>query len=502
MIRLKKILTVILDGFGLKEEEEGNAPKKANMPCFKMLWESFPHAYLKASEEAVGLHEGQAGNSEVGHITIGAGRILKQPEILVDEFLKNPDKENENVIKLMSLKDKTIHLMGLCSDGNVHAGVDDFLAMYNFLVQNGFKDIVFHLITDGRDTPVNSAYSYIKQIEDAIKKQKVGIISTVCGRYYAMDRDQNWDRTQVYYNLVTKGLGKTVLSIEASLKKSYENGITDEFIKPIVLSNKLIKDGDVLLWMNYRTDRAKQILSAFVNYETLDAFKALPMPNLNVFAFLEVDEKIKTNNFLVHDKAKQPMGIYLSELGLTQARIAESEKYNHVTYFFDGEFGGKIPKCDKFHIPSPKVATYDLCPEMSAYEVTKKVVSAMEQDYDFILVNYANPDMVGHTGVMEAAVKACEVVDSCLNTLVEKAEENFYKIFILADHGNCDTMLNLDGTPCTTHSTALVPFILLDKKAKLKNKGSLINVAPTILDYMDIAIPKEMEETESLLIEE
>ncbi len=499
---MKKILTVIFDGFGMKEKKEGNAPKEARMDNFNTMWEEYPHALLEASEEAVGLHPNQPGNSEVGHITIGAGRLLKQPEILVDEFLANIDMHNPMVEKLLTYQDKTIHMMGLCSDGNVHAGIDDFLKMYNFLVSKGFKDIVFHLITDGRDTPVTSAYTYIKQIEKEIKKNNVGVIATIAGRFYAMDRDQNWDRTKEYYDLVTKGQGKMALNVELALQKSYENGITDEFIKPHIFSNRLIKNGDVLLWMNYRTDRAKQILNTFVNYKNFNEFPVLDMSTLDVFAFLEVDPKMKTNNFLEHDKAKQPLGIYLSELGLTQARVAESEKYNHVTYFFDGEFGGKIDKCDKFHIPSPKVATYDLMPEMSALEVTKKVINCMEQDYDFILVNYANPDMVGHTGNFAAAVKACETVDQCLHDLIEKAEENFYKIILLADHGNCDTMLNPDGTPCTTHSTALVPFIIRDKRVKLKNKGTLVNVAPTILDYMDIAKPKEMENTDSLLIPE
>ena len=498
---MKKILTIIFDGFGIRDEELGNAIKEAEMNNFNNLLKEYPHTFLQASEEAVGLKNGQAGNSEVGHMTIGAGRLLKQSEILVDDFFINVDYENKNVIKLMEQKDKDVHIMGLCSDGNIHAGVDDFIKMYELLVNNGFKKIHFHLITDGRDTQVNVSFKYIKMIQDLIDKYHIGDIVSICGRYYAMDRDENWDRTKIYYDLVTSGKGISSINIEKSINNSYENNITDEFIKPIISSNNVIKNGDVLLWMNYRADRAKQILNAFVNYSSFDKFDAKEMNDLLVFSFLPVDKKIKTYNLIEPIEVKKPLGIYLSELGFTQARIAESEKYPHVTYFFDGGYDGKIEGCDKFHIPSPAVATYDLKPEMSCVEVTRKVVNAMNNDYDFILVNYANPDMVGHTGNMEATVKACSAIDLCLGKLIEKAEENFYKIILLADHGNADTMLNEDGSICTTHTTSLVPFIICDNKIKLKEEGALVNVAPTILDYMDIAVPKDMAETASLLIE-
>ena len=499
---MKKILTIIFDGFGYREEEKGNAIKQAKMNNFNRIWNEYPHALLEASEEAVGLNKGQAGNSEVGHMTIGAGRVLKQSEILVNEFFENVDYENKNVAKLMEQKDKDVHIMGLCSDGNIHAGVDDFISMYKLLVNNGFKKIHFHLITDGRDTKVDVSYTFIKMISDLIREYGIGDIVSIAGRYYAMDRDENFDRTKLYYDLVTSGKGISSINIEKSINSSYANGVTDEFIKPIIASDNVIKNGDVLIWMNYRADRAKQILDAFVNYNTFDKFNVLDMSNLLVFSFLPVDKKIKTYNLIEPVEVKSPLGIYLSELGFTQARIAESEKYPHVTYFFDGGYDGKIAGCDKFHIPSPEVATYDLKPEMSCVEVTKKTVSAMNNDYDFILVNFANPDMVGHTGNMDAAIKACSAIDLCLGMLLEKAEENFYKVIILADHGNADIMINEDGSICTTHTTSLVPFIICDGKVKLKPSGSLVNVAPTILDYMDIAIPKDMENTESLLIEE
>lgn len=498
---MKKILTIILDGFGYREEEKGNAILAAHMKTFTELWNKYPHALLEASEEAVGLSKGQAGNSEVGHMTIGAGRLLKQSEMLVNDFLKEPDMENANVIKLLENKDKDVHIMGLCSDGNIHAGVDDFLSMYKFLIDNGFTKIHFHLITDGRDTGVHDAMKYINMIKDIIIEYGVGDVVSICGRYYAMDRDENWDRTKAYYDLVVGGKGLSSINIEKSINSSYEKGITDEFIKPIICSKNTIKNGDIIMWMNYRADRAKQILSSIVNWSTFEGFSTENMKDTLVFSFLPVDKKIKTYNLIEPVVVKNSLGLYLSELDFTQARIAESEKFPHVTYFFDGGVDGKIKGCDKFHIPSPSVATYDLKPEMSCVEVTKRVILSMNNDYDFILVNFANPDMVGHTGNMDAATKACMAVDMCLNKIMEKAEDNFYKVVILADHGNADIMINDDGSICTTHTTSVIPFILCDEKVKLQKTGSLVNVAPTILDYMDIAIPKEMEGTESLIVE-
>ncbi len=501
-VEMKKILTIILDGFGYREEEKGNAIKAANMTFFNSLWQKYPHLCLEASEEAVGLAKGQAGNSEVGHMTIGAGRLLKQNEILVNEFLEEPPTDNKNYNTLLSMRDKDVHIMGLCSDGNIHAGVDDFLSMYNNLVHSGFTKIHFHVITDGRDTGVHDAMKYIDMLNEAINQTGIGDIATICGRYYAMDRDENYDRTKKYYNLVVGGIGQKFNSSFDAINYYYNNDITDEFMEPIRLNDIMIKDGDVLVWMNYRADRAKQILDAFVNFKTFEKFRVLPMDNLSVFSFFTVDKRIKTLNLIEHPEVKNCLGLYLSELDFTQARIAESEKFPHVTYFFDGGVSGKIKGCDKFHIPSPSVATYDLKPEMSCVDVTKRVILSMNNDYDFILVNFANPDMVGHTGNMEAATRACMAVDVCLNRILEKAEENFYKVIILADHGNADIMVNPDGSICTTHTTSLVPFILCDDKVKLKSSGSLVNVAPTILDYMDIAIPKEMSETPSLLLKE
>jgi len=496
---MKKILTIILDGFGIREEMEGNAIKAADMKFFNKLWEEYPHSLLKASEQSVGLNEGQFGNSETGHQTIGAGRLIKQNEMLVDEFLKSDVSENEIFNRLLLNKEKDIHIMGLCSDGNVHAGIDDFINMYGLLINNGFNKIHFHIITDGRDTDVHSAYKYIKRIEEIINKTGIGDIATICGRYYAMDRDNNYDRTKIYYELVTKAVGINSEDIEETINKMYKKNITDEFISPIVVNNKsLIKNGDILIWMNYRADRSKQIISAFTN-SLFSEFKTYNMDELEVYSFFEIDENIPSLKFIEEKEITNPLGLYLSALGLTQARIAETEKFAHVTYFFDGGYSGKIQKCNTFHIPSPSVATYDLKPEMSAVGVTKKCIECMVQDYDFILVNFANLDMVGHTGDFDATVNACMAIDMCLEKIVEKAEENFYKVVILADHGNADIMTDSEGNKVTTHTLSKVPFIMLDKNVELINEGDLTMVAPTILEYMDIAIPEEMKETEILL---
>lgn len=489
---MKKILTIVFDGFGIREETVGNAIKNAKMANFEKFYENNPHTTLYASEEYVGLMPGQMGNSEVGHMTIGAGRLIKSSKEKIKDFFINGYEENPAMETLKEDTSRTVHIMGLCSDGNIHAGVDDFLSMSNLIKKLGFKKVYYHLITDGRDTAVDSSYKYISLIENKIKELGIGKIASICGRYYAMDRDKNYDRTKKYYDLVTKGIGVNVLNIEPALKASYTKEITDEFIKPMIIDNEgLIKDGDILIWMNFRLDRAKQILSAFVNPD-FDEFTVKKFKNLDVYSFFTIDENIPTHAFLGSDGVDNPLGIYLSKLGLKQARVAESEKYPHVTYFFDGGYNGDITGADKFHIPSPEVPTYDLKPEMSAVGVTKQIVECMEKDYDFIFANYANPDMVGHTGSMEAATKACMALDVCLGKVLESAEENFYTVILLADHGNCDTMINEDGSICTTHSLAKVPFVINDPKVSFTSGGDLTNVAPTILDYMDIAIPSQM----------
>lgn len=500
---MKKILTIILDGFGMREETHGNAIKEANPINFDRIWNKYPHSLLWASEEPIGLLKGQFGNSEVGHMTIGAGRKLKQDIDRIHDFLDNKIEEDEkyqNLLQKVKEKKSTIHIIGLFSDGLVHADMEHFLKMYDHLVQDGIKKISFHIITDGRDTKTTDAYKYLNRLEEKIKETKIGTISTMCGRFYAMDRDNKLDRTKTYYDLITKGKGAQTKSVESSLNTCYKKNVTDEFIPPIVLNPKgIIEDGDTIIWMNYRTDRAKQILAPFTNKEYND-FSIVHYQDVEVYTFVPIDKKVKTISFLEENLVENPLGIYFSKLGLTQARIAETEKYAHVTYFFDGLYNGNSENCTKILVPSLKVKTYDQDPRMSAVEVTKKTIACMEKDIDFILVNFANPDMVGHTGNFEAAVKAIMTVDVCLGKILESAENNFYKVIVTADHGNADIMFDEENNPVTTHTLSKVPFIILDENIKLKKEGDLTNIAPTILDYMDIARPKEMKENNTLLV--
>lgn len=499
---MKKILTIILDGFGQRDEEDGNAIKSAHMKNYESLWQEYPHTTLYASEEPIGLREGQFGNSEIGHTIIGAGRIVKQSESLVDELFENLD-DNLTFQMLIdytrSNPDKSVHLMGLCSDGLVHSDISHFIKLYNRLADNGVRNLYFHLITDGRDTPNNSGIEYIKKIDNLIKEREVGSIATICGRTYAMDRDQRWEKTKRYYDLVTIGKGYEFSDPIKPMEISYQEDIQDDVVKPIIIDkNGLIKNGDSLVWINYRMDRGRQILSPFA-INGFNEFTTKQYDNLNIYTFFPVDKEIKTNSFLQTNQVENPLGIYLSNLGLSQARIAEGQKFSHVTYFFDGSYSGKIDKCDKYMIPSNDPKTFVQKPEMSAVDVTKKAIDCMQKDYDFILVNYANPDIIGHTGDWNATVKACITVDICLGKLMEVAEDNFYKIIVLSDHGNADIMIDENKNPVPTHTLSKVPFIIVDKKVKLEDGGSLVNVAPTILDYMDIAVPKEMSDSNSLI---
>ncbi len=505
---MKKVITVILDGVGMRDEVHGNAVKQASMSNFIKLWNKYPHSLLKASESSVGLLKGQFGNSEVGHLTIGAGRMTKQKVTIIEELfqdnrLKNNIVYNE-MINYVKNNSKHLHLMMLTSDGGVHSRLKFLLDMLEQLKSDGVTNVLIHVITDGRDTKEKVAYEYIRQVEEKIKELGIGRIVSMCGRYYAMDRDKNYQRTKLYYDLVTRNSGNYSNNIQVALQACYEKNITDEFIPPFAFERgTVIRDGDALLWLNYRTDRAKQILKALKD-SSFKEFETLNMNNLRLYTLYKVDEKsegLEEKNMLEDLVVTNPLGEYISKLGLTQARIAETEKYAHVTYFFDGGRELDLEGCDRFLVPSPKVATYDLKPEMSAVDITKQAIKCMEKDYDFILINYANGDMVGHTGNLKATIKALEAVDICLGKLYEKAEENFYDMVILADHGNADIMLDENDEPVTTHTLSQVPFIITDTKLELAN-GDLTMVAPTILKYMDIALPKEMKETEDLFTEE
>ena len=500
---MKKILTVVLDGWGLRDEVEGNGVLQAVKPNFDKLWSTYPHCTLEASSEYVGLPKGVFGNSEVGHSTIGSGILIKQAELIVNELFEE-DRINENEVFKETIKDikesnKDVHLMFLCSNGGVHSSLNHALFLLNALKKAAVKNVYFHLITDGRDTDAHSSFKYIEQVMNVIKDLGIGSIATICGRYYAMDRDTNWDRTQKYVDLVTRGVGLEIKSIMPAIKACYMKNITDEFLPPLLVNRAgLIKNNDVLFWLNFRIDRAKQILESITNPH-FDKFPVLKMPDLHLVTLFSVDKNVKGEELLKETEGtKNPLGIYFANLGLSQARVAETEKFAHVTYFFDN--GHPLPKenCNSYLIPSPKVATYDLKPEMSALEVCNKTIECMEKDYDFILTNFANPDMVGHTGKLEATIKAVQVVDLCLGKLISAAEDNFYTIIVLADHGNAEVIIDDEGKVVTSHTTSPVPFIITDTKITELHDGDLTQVAPTILEYMDIAKPDEMKSTISL----
>ena len=498
---MKKILTVVLDGFGLKTTKEGNAIVNASPTNFIHMWQSYPHTTLYASEEYVGLKKGQFGNSEIGHMTIGAGRKILQKDDMINTFLDDV-KENEeflNMVSYLKETEKPVHIMGLFSNGCVHSDMDHFLKLYDRLIEFDIKNINFNLITDGRDTSTTVCMDFIKVLNDKIKNNKMATIGSVCGRYYAMDRDHNWDRTKNYYNLIAGGRAIKAENLKDTIDSCYKKNVTDEFLPPIATDKyRRIKDGDVIIWMNYRNDRSRQILEAITNKDFKE-FSTFNLENTKVYSFFEVSPTLNTIKFLKEEEINNPLGIYLSKLGLTQARIAETEKYAHVTFFFDGAYDGNIENCNKYLIPSPSVKTYDLKPEMSAYEVCDMAISCMEKDVDFIFMNFANADMVGHTGNYDATVKAIKAVDDCLGKLEAACENNFYKMIITADHGNADIMIDENGKMVTTHTISKVPFIITDNSVSLKDSGDLTMVAPTILEYMDIKKPEEMKDTPSLL---
>ncbi len=497
---MKKILTVILDGFGIREETHGNAIKDSNMPYFNSLLSKYPNSLLSASEESVGLPKGQFGNSEVGHMIIGAGRYIKHQATRIDEFLEDEIDNDEDFLEMLkNIKDNNsnVHLIGLCSDGGVHSLYRHFFSILKKFKQHNVSNIYLHLITDGRDTYSKDSMKYILDVQKNITEIGVGKIASICGRYYAMDRDQNYSRTKTMYDLITKGIGLTTNNLKETIEKCYQKKVTDEFLPPILINpNGIIKDNDVAFWINYRSDRGIQLMESLSD-KGFNKFPTKMINNLQCYSFFPIDKKVNVHSLLENEEINNSLGKYFSDLGLSQARIAETEKYSHVTKFFDGLYQGNLNKCDKFLIPSPKVATYDLKPEMSALEITQKVIQCMEKDYDFILVNYANPDMVGHTGNMEATIKALEILDKCLEKVIESSKDNFYTAFILGDHGNADIMLDDEDRIVTTHTISKVPFIITDTKVEVKD-GDLTNVAPTILKYMDISLPKEMKNTNNL----
>ena len=493
---------MVLDGYGLSDHTEGNAIALANTPVMDKLMKEYPFVKGAASGLAVGLPDGQMGNSEVGHMNIGAGRIIYQDLTRITKAIADGDFfENKALLAAMDnckKNDSDLHLWGLLSDGGVHSHIEHLYGLLEMAKKQGLTKVYVHAFLDGRDTPPASGKDYIQQLQDKMNEIGVGQIASLSGRYYAMDRDNNWDRVQKAYDSLTKGEGVLAEDAVQAMADSYAKDVTDEFVLPTVIVKdgkpvSVVKENDSVIFFNFRPDRAREITRAFCD----DKFTGFERPFIKTtyVCFKDYDESIP-NKLIAFKKQeiKNTLGEYLAANGKKQLRLAETEKYAHVTFFFNGGRETPYAEEDRILVPSPKVATYDLKPEMSAYEVKDKLVAAInEQKYDFIVVNYANGDMVGHTGVYAAIEKAVVTIDACLHDTVEAAKANGYETIIIADHGNADHAMNADGTPNTAHSLNPVPFVYIseNKEAKVEN-GILADVAPSVLHIMGLEQPKEM----------
>ena len=488
---MKPLLLCILDGVGIRPNTHGNALSAANTPNLDMLFSKYPHTTLEASGPSVGLPEGQMGNSEVGHINIGTGRIPKQSLDIVTEAIENGEipknKEYKSLIKHLKKYNSDLHVCGLLSDGGIHSHINHLLGLIDILKNENINHIYYHIFTDGRDTKPEEALKFIEILEDKIKSTNTGEIATVSGRYYSMDRDNRWNRIKKAYKEMTE-ITKTY-DIKKKIKDSYKHKITDEFIVPFTHTNGIIKENDGIIVFNFRPDRLRELFTALTN-ENFKEFKREFIPNLKLITMLPVDKNVICTNLFTHPKITNYLGEVLEKSQLSQLRIAETEKYAHVTYFFDGENKDNLSHCDQILVPSPKVATYDLKPEMSAYEITKTLIPKLK-DYNVIILNFANGDMVGHTGNFEATVKALEAVDKCVGKIYKEIKKLNGTLIVTADHGNCDYMQDNEGNIITSHSINPVPFLITKENIKLKN-GKLSDIAPTVLTVLRLTIPKEM----------
>lgn len=493
----KPIILTILDGYGLREEEHGNAVKLASNPIFNMLWEKYPHTQLEASGQQVGLPKGQMGNSEVGHMNIGAGRIVYQPLELINKSIEDKDfYENEKLLKAINHakeNNSKLHLMGLISDGGVHSHINHLLSLLDLCKKESVDKVYIHLFTDGRDVLPTSAYEYIHQIEHKIEELHLGSIATIGGRYYGMDRDNNYDRLKRGYDAIVYGEGRKETSVKDYITKNYEDNITDEFFEPAVFDeNGQLEENDSLIVFNFRKDRIREILTAITNPNFTD-MPVKRFKNLFTVTLMPVVESVIAEHAYDDPKLVNILGEYIEKNNKSQLRIAETEKYAHVTFFFDGGKEVDYKNEQKILIPSPKVATYDLKPEMSAYEVTDNLLNELA-NYDLVILNFANGDMVGHTGVLDAAISAVESVDKCLGKIYDKVKELDGIMVVTADHGNCEEMLDENNNVLTAHTTNPVPFIITKENLKLV-PGKLGDIAPTILDLMGLEKPIEMTGT-------
>ncbi|WP_258102844.1 2,3-bisphosphoglycerate-independent phosphoglycerate mutase [Marinoscillum sp. MHG1-6] len=503
----KKVILIILDGWGIATDKKVSAIDSAKTPFIDSLYTKYPHSTLEASGLAVGLPEGQMGNSEVGHMNIGAGRVVYQDLVKINNAAADGSlaKEAELVAAFDYAKknNKKIHFIGLVSNGGVHSHINHLKGLISAAKANDCDQVFVHAFTDGRDCDPKSGLGFIEDLENHMS-DNVGQVASVTGRYYAMDRDKRWERVKLAYDAMVNGTGEQLEEVKAGIQKSYEDGVTDEFIKPLIKTSggapvAKIEEGDVVMCFNFRTDRGREITEVLTQQDFPDfGMKTMPLYYLTMTNYDDTFKGVKV--VFDKDNLQMTLGEVLANNSKKQIRIAETEKYPHVTFFFSGgretEFEGE----KRLLCPSPKVATYDLQPEMSANDIKEKIVPELQANWpDFVCLNFANPDMVGHTGVFEAAVKACETVDTCAKEVVDAALENGYTSIIIADHGNSDIMVNPDGSPNTAHTTNLVPFIVVDNEFNGELKpGKLGDLAPTILKLMGVEKPAEMTGEELL----
>ena len=503
-----KVLLMILDGWGITKNTKSSALDIAKTPYIDELYKNYSNSFLITHGLNVGLPEGQMGNSEVGHVNLGAGRIIYQDLAKINLSIKNDNLKDQikiiDSINYAKKYNKNVHLIGLTSDGGVHSHINHLIELIKIYDEKNIPNIFIHAFTDGRDVDPHSGINFIKNLEKITKKTSAKI-ATIIGRYYAMDRDNRWDRTKIAYDLITNSIGERSRNIVKSIKKSYDLGISDEFLKPIVMENEYnqpiakVEEEDVVVFFNFRTDRCRQLTNV-ISQKSIKELNLNPL-KIHLLTMTNYDNSFSNIN-IIFDKEniKETLGEILSREGKIQIRIAETEKYPHVTFFFNGGRENPFSGEERILCPSPKVTTYDLQPEMSAYEIKDAIIPEIQKETaDFICLNFANPDMVGHTGNLNAAVKACEAVDECVKDIIEEALKKDYKSIIISDHGNCEKMENEDGTPNTAHTINPVPIILVDIEKRKIGNGILANIAPTILELMGINKPLLMDK-DSLII--
>jgi len=497
----KKVILMILDGWGITQDPKVSAIYNAKTSYIDSLYNKYANASLRTDGEYVGLPEGQMGNSEVGHMNLGAGRIVYQNLVRVNLAVKNKTLGKEkallDAISYAKENNKNIHLLGLVSDGGIHSHIDHLKGLLDVAAEHNLNNVFLHAFTDGRDCDPKSGVNFIETIQNYMK-ETTGELATITGRYFAMDRDKRWERIKLAYDALVNDEGKKSTDALKSIKESYDSDITDEFIKPIIMTDEngqpktQIKDDDVVIFFNYRTDRGRELTEVLTQKDHPEfGMKTIPLYYVTLTSY---DDTFKNVHIIYEtDNLENTLGEVLANAGKKQIRIAESEKYPHVTFFFSGGREDTFENETRILCPSPKVATYDLKPEMSAFDIRDAIIPELDKkEVDFVCLNFANGDMVGHTGVMEAAIKACEAVDKCVEDVVASALKNDYTTIIIADHGNCETMINPDGTPNTSHTTNPVPVILVDKELKHIEDGVLGDIAPTILELMGIEKPEVM----------